>query len=228
MIRALIRLTLAALLAVPAIASGQATVQHLSGTLSAIRADGSVRLLSERSEIREGDVLSTERDSYAQVRFTDGGTVTLRPQSQVRLDGYAFNEAQPERDNFAMSLLKGGLRAVTGLVGKRNRNYSVSTATATVGIRGTDFTAIVILPGGGSLEPGTYITVADGTIGMVAGGAEQLVGAGQTGYAGSLQLPARLVPPPPNLPSVSPPQSFSSAPGSTVVAGGGQNLDCVQ
>jgi hypothetical protein len=223
-----LRTALAALLAVPALAFAQATVQHLSGTLSAIRADGSVRLLSERSEIREGDVLSTERDSYAQVKFTDGGTVTLRPNTQVKLDGYAFSEKEPQRDNFAMSLLKGGLRAVTGLVGKRNSNYRMSTATATVGIRGTDFTAIVILPGGGSLEPGTYVTVADGAIGMISGGAEQLVGAGQTGYAGSLQLPARLIPPPPNLPSVAPPQSFSGAPGSTVVAGGGQNLDCVQ
>ena len=161
------------LLLAPLLAFAQGTVQYLSGTLSVQRQDGTVRLLSEKSDIKVGDVVSTQKDSYAQVRFTDGGQVTLRPNTQIKIEGYAYNEAEPQRDSFAMSLLKGGLRAVTGLVGKRgNRDaYKMQTATATVGIRGTDFVAIVI-PFGDAAgpPPGTYVTVAEGAVGLIAGG----------------------------------------------------------
>lgn len=221
----------AALVAAPLLALAQGTVQHLSGTLSVQRADGTVALLSEKSQVRVGDVVSTERDSYAQVRFSDGGNVTLRPNTQIKIEGYEFSDAKPERDNFVMALLKGGMRAVTGLVGKRaNRDaYRLRTATATVGIRGTDFVAIVIpfAPPGQTpppVEPGTYVQVAEGAIGMIAGGAELLVGAGQTGFNGGTELPARLIPPPPNLPQVSPPGSFGA--GTSSAIGGGALSDC--
>ncbi len=114
-------LAAAALLA-PLFAFAQATVQHLSGTLSVQRPDGSVRALAERSDVFAGDVISTERDSYAQLRFTDGGQVTLRPNTQVKIETYAYEEGRPDRDNFAMQLFKGGLRSLTGLIGKRTTN----------------------------------------------------------------------------------------------------------
>ena len=128
------RTALAALLLAPLVALAQGTVQHLSGTLHVQRADGSIRLLSERSQVRTGDVVSTERDSYAQIKMTDGGQITLRPNTQLRIEGYQFSEQEPAKDNFVFALLKGGLRAVTGLIGKRvNRDaYKLRTATATV------------------------------------------------------------------------------------------------
>ena len=57
-----------------ALAAGAGTVTHLSGTLSVQRADGTVRVLSQRSEVHPGDVLTTQRDSYAQINFTDGSS----------------------------------------------------------------------------------------------------------------------------------------------------------
>src|SRR6266446_5563394 len=139
-------LAAAALLA-PLFAFAQATVEHLSGTLSVQRPDGSVRALAERSDVFVGDVISTERDSYAQLRFTDGGQVTLRPNTQVKVETYSYEEGRPERDNFAMQLFKGGLRSLTGLIGKRTTSrsaYRMVTSTATIGIRGTDYSAIDI------------------------------------------------------------------------------------
>ena len=63
---------LCALFGTAAFAQGAGTVTHLSGTLSVQRPDGSVRILSQKSEVSPGDVLTTQRDSYAQVNFTDG------------------------------------------------------------------------------------------------------------------------------------------------------------
>jgi hypothetical protein len=43
-----------------------------------------------------------------------------------------------------LSLLKGGFRAVTGLIGKANHDdYSLATPIATIGIRGTDYLGVI-------------------------------------------------------------------------------------
>ena len=217
---------LGALLA-PASALADGTVQFLSGTISVQRADGSARLLSERSQIISGDTISTERDSYAQVRFTDGSQMTLRPNTQVRLENYAFTEGAPQQDNFLMSLVKGGMRKVTGLIGKRGSQnaFKLNTTTATIGIRGTDFNVIDVPQnaGAGSPPPGVYVTVNDGSVAMATGGGETLVGAGQTGFSSTLTAQPQIVPPPPNLPRVAPP-NFTQ-PGRPIVPGGSA-LEC--
>jgi len=52
-------------------------VTQLSGTLSVKKSDGTVRILSQKSSVDSGDTLNTERDSYAQIKFNDGGQLTL-------------------------------------------------------------------------------------------------------------------------------------------------------
>jgi FecR-like protein len=228
-------LAAAALLA-PLLAFAQATVQHLSGTLSVQRPDGLVLILAERSAVFVGDVISTERDSYAQLRFTDGGQVTLRPSTQVKIEAYGYEDGRPERDNFAMQLFRGGLRSLTGLIGKRTTNrsaYRMVTSTATIGIRGTDYTAIDIPappPRQNAppdlFSPGVYVTVAAGQIAFVSGGVEQLVGVGQVGFSSNINLPPKLVPPPPNLPQVTPPPNFGQMLKTSSI-NAGSNMECV-
>ena len=119
------------------------TVSQLSGTLSVNKADGSVRILSQKSEIRSGDTINTQKDSYAQIKFADGSMVTLKPNTSVKIEKFEFKQEEPEKDSFLFGLVKGGLRAVTGLVGKRGNQdaYQLGTATATIGIRGTSYGA---------------------------------------------------------------------------------------
>jgi hypothetical protein len=227
------RTVAAGVLLAPLLAFAQGTVQYLSGTLSVQRANGTVAALAERSSVGAGDVITTQRDSYAQLRFSDGGQVTLRPETQVRIESYAYDEGRPERDSFAMQLFKGGLRSLTGLIGKRtnNRNaYRMVTSTATIGIRGTDYTAIQIDPPksgeAGSLPPGVYVTVADGAVAFISGGVEQLVGVGQAAFSANFNLPPSLIPPPPNLPQITPPPSFGQGfKPSSVNAG--SSMECI-
>ena len=234
--RLFVRALAAAALLAPLFAFAQATVQHLSGTLSVQRPDGSVLALAERSDVFVGNLISTDRDIYAQLRFTDGGQVTLRPYTQVKIEAYGYDEVRPERDNFAMQLFRGGLRSLTGLIGKRTTNrsaYRMVTSTATIGIRGTDYSAIDIPapPAGQSAPPnlpppGVYVTVADGQIALISGGVEQLVGIGQVGFSTNINLPPRLVPPPPNLPQVTPPPSFGQTLKTSSI-NAGSSLECV-
>jgi hypothetical protein len=126
-----------------ALAQGAATVTTTTGTVVVQKSDGSVRAVAPGSVMQAGDILITQPNSTARLKFTDGGDVSVAANSQFRVDAYSFDQSAPQKDSFTMSLLKGGLRTVTGLVGKRGDRdaYKVQTSTATIGIRGTEFIA---------------------------------------------------------------------------------------
>ena len=180
------------------------TVTHLSGVLTAKRADGTTKLISVKSEVMQGDTLSTERDTYARVKFADGGEVVLRPGSQLKIEAYSFDRAKPEADNILVSMLKGGMRAVTGLVGKRNRDaVSFGAVTATIGIRGTHFGALICQNDCGGIptvsgkppENGLHLDVADGAIVVKNAAGQQVITTGQFGFVQSANALPVIVPP---------------------------------
>lgn len=182
--------------------AGVATVMNLSGTLSVQKPDGSIKILSQKSELDAGDLVSTEKDSYARLKFTDGGEVTLRPNSKMKIDEYGFNEQAPEKDSFVFSLVKGGLRTITGLVGKRgNRDaYRLNTANATIGIRGTHYGALWVQGDQGGLADGLYLDVTSGAINARNNAGDQDYTSGQFGFVGGLNMAPILLPKDPGLP----------------------------
>jgi len=187
-----------------AVASGVGTVTHLSGTLSAKRPDGSTRFLSTKSIVAEGDILNTAAGTYARVKFADGAEVVLRPGSQLKVDSYRFNERKPNDDNVVLSMLKGGLRSVTGVLGKRNRDKFLLVApNATIGIRGTHFGMLLCQGDCGAIptitgQPpanGLHVDVADGSIVVRNPVGQQVLNAGQFGYVRDARTPPIQVPP---------------------------------
>ncbi len=124
-----------------------ATVTRLSGPLLAKKANGSVKILSVKSEVEEGDTLVTEKNTYAQIKFIDNSEVTLKPSTTFKIESFAFEDGKPDADSATLNLVKGGLRSVTGLLGKRNKEkFALKTPTATIGIRGTTFIADYVEP----------------------------------------------------------------------------------
>ena len=185
-------------------AEGVAKVTHLSGTVASVKAEGGTRILSADSSLEVGELVSTEKDSYAMLQFSDGGQVTLRPYSRVKIEKYAFQTDKPEEDSFVFSLIKGGLRSITGAVGKRgNRDaYRLNTATATIGIRGTDYDAHQCQGDCGSgVQDGVYIDVHSGIVNATNGGGSQDFQAGQFGFVQAPNIPPVVLP---NNPGVSP------------------------
>jgi FecR protein len=150
----------------PAWAAAVARVEFSNGNVMAVDRAGQPRPLAKGAQIDEGDTVHT-RAGRAQLRFSDGALVSLQPQSLFRIDEYRFNGKQDGNERGFFSLLQGGMRTITGLVGRTNkRNYQVSTAVATIGIRGTEYTVnyggsvsgavgegeIVVCNGGGCLD----------------------------------------------------------------------------
>jgi hypothetical protein len=221
------------LLCAAAFAAGAGTVTHLSGTLSVQRPDGSVRILSQRSEVHPGDVLTTQRDSYAQINFTDGSSLTMRPNTQLKIESYRFVQDRPQEDSLFLRLLKGGLRTVTGLVGKRGNQdaYKIGTSLATIGIRGSSGDTLECTNGcpgvtstSDKLEPGVYHATHTGAYVMETAGGSTIVGEGQFGFARDPKLPPVILPADPGLNLGQLPFALG-VPGGAVAAGGGQ--ECV-
>ena len=132
--------------ALPALAQTASTVANatsVEGTAFVTRADGRQTILARGSALGVGDALSTTRNSTVRLRFTDGGETALRPDSRITVQAYNYNREDPQADNLILGLLKGGLRALSGSIGKRGNldAYKLNISTATIGIRGTDYTA---------------------------------------------------------------------------------------
>ncbi|MYM67860.1 iron dicitrate transport regulator FecR [Pseudoduganella sp. FT55W] len=184
---------LLSLLLVFSVASAQAAqvagvVVQVSGPMSARSPAGTVKALQVKSEVESGDTLVTSAGAYAVVRFIDNSELALKPGTTVKIDQFAFDEAKPEADVAAYTLVKGGLRSITGFLGRRNKDkFSMKTPSATIGIRGTTF-FLEYLTGKGDvdaspgLEPGLHVHVSAGGISIVNSAGEFRYDPGQFGF----------------------------------------------
>lgn len=186
-----------------ALAEPVGAIAMYNGTLFAVSKEGASRALGVQAPVQEGDTLHTGEGSYAQVRFKDGTDITLRPQSVFKVEAYRFDPAKPKEDKGVFSLVKGGLRAISAQLGHRGNPdaYQMKAASATIGIRGTDYTLLSCfgecagLRGAGRPTDGLYASVTEGRIVLSNQAETRELGAGQ-----ALRVPA------PNLPMVPVPQ----------------------
>ena len=186
---AIIRFLAAALLAVSLPAFGDAgAFQFVSGEVKIVRPDGREIVAVKGSRILEGDTVITGANGNAQLLMADEALISLRPDSSLRFDAYRYSGKADGDEKGVLGLLKGGFRALTGLIGRVNRsNYLVRTPTATIGIRGTDHEPFFIPPAGWSgapgAEPGTYNKVNSGSTFIQTEGGSIELGANQVGFA---------------------------------------------
>lgn len=114
-------------------AAGVGTVTLLSGPLLAKKANGTMRVLGAKSSVEAGDTLSTQGKGYAQVRFSDGSTLILQPDTTLTIDKFSYDAATPAADSAAFTLVQGGVRSNAGLLGKRSKD-SVQMVTPSASI----------------------------------------------------------------------------------------------
>src|SRR6266851_9605681 len=122
--------------ALPAHAEPAGKVLTAGGDVLVLRGSQILRL-SGGAAIESGDQIHTGVDGKVLIVFTDSGLIWIRSNSDFVVDEYSY--AQGGRETAFFSLLKGGARSVTGLIGRRTRsNFRLRVPVATIGIRGTD------------------------------------------------------------------------------------------
>ena len=179
-------------------------VAALSDVVVARASNGDSRVLSLRSAVREGDLISTSDRAYVRIRFSDQSEMLVSSNSLVRIDTMRSDENQPAQDGFASSLIKGGLRAVTGLLARRNpASYRIATPTATIGIRGTRFGVLycandcagIASSSGQPPRNGLHLDVTEGIIFARNSVGETAVGVGEFLFVPGLTMPGEKVTP---------------------------------
>ena len=118
-------------------------ISELTGNGEITRADSSEALTAEiNSDIFSYDDVRTGKGRLA-IQFLDDSVVKLTEHSKLIIDEYIF-DPDPSKSKMALNMASGTARFITGKLGKINKqNISIKTPTATIGIRGTDFTTTV-------------------------------------------------------------------------------------
>ena len=135
-----------ALASTAALAQTASSAEPIAGIVKSVRGDvqmfdvnGALRPASAGDAMAPIDRLVTGADSGASVVLRDGTTLVVGPSSRLDLKDFHFDTTTQE-GGMLVTLLRGSLRMVTGLIGKAHPEaVRVQTQTATIGIRGTDF-----------------------------------------------------------------------------------------
>ncbi|MBX3703296.1 MAG: FecR domain-containing protein [Steroidobacteraceae bacterium] len=197
--RSSIRAVTAAFALALAFAAGAAAAKEAG---KALFVAGSVALerappvaLAQGDAVQAGDTVATGDKSRAQILMNDGARVALRANSRWRVDEFALPAtvgaatqatAVQAQGVSVTTLLKGGFRSSTGAIGKEGAGtYEVRTPIGTLGIRGTDYTAVwcqgdcADVPAAAPARNGMYLATHSGAIVFRYGNREAVVEAGQ-------------------------------------------------
>lgn len=169
-----------------ALAGVAGTVDSLGGTVSLMRNAAPVQTLTVGASVNEGDQISTNADSWVLLEMVDGGSLTLRGKTRMRIDAYVYPENNKTAAKSWISLIEGALRSVTGAIGAFNPpSYRLSTPLVTLGIRGTDHETAYYPPGSTEpgVEPGVYDKVNQGETVLHSQRGDVNLKAGQAGFS---------------------------------------------
>lgn len=169
-----------------------ATVSRISGEVTATAGEGGQpRTLRQNDAVFVGERIQSNGTAEALLKTDDAGLIAIRPRAEFVAEQFAADGTAA--DHFTLRLIKGGLRMITGWIGRTNRaQYRVTTLTATIGVRGTDHEPYVIADDLGDklLQPeGTYDKVNRGGTTMDVNGKTLDIDPGKVGFARSARAP---------------------------------------
>ncbi len=119
------------------------TLKFARGDVTIESSSGETRKAVKDDDLKQNELIVTGAASIAVIQLKDDSRMTLRPYSAFRVNqldmGDEGNDSSSNQ-SAVLNLLRGGLRLVTGLIGKANPpGYRLNTPVATIGIRGTEF-----------------------------------------------------------------------------------------
>jgi hypothetical protein len=156
-------------------------IDVVTGQVRILATGKPTRLALAGDVLNEGDFVLTGEASEALITMGDSGFIAVRANTRMQILSYKADGG--DDDNGIFKLVTGGMRSITGWIGKYNRKaYQIQTPTATIGIRGTDHETRY-LPAGSSEGPaGTYDKVFVGETSIVSDAGETEVDPNTAGF----------------------------------------------
>jgi len=120
-------------------------LKSVKGEVSIVR-NGAVIPTAAGMKLMPADKIISGPDSAVGITLQDGTLLSFGAKSVSQLNAFRYDPVKQE-GNMLISVLKGSMRFVTGLLGKTHPDsVAIRLPAATIGIRGTDF--IVSVEGG--------------------------------------------------------------------------------
>ncbi len=117
-------------------------VQHLEGTATATRTDGSVVQLEAGTKVYLGDVVETGSNTKFGLSLEDGSLFSMTSDARMVLNEFVFNGDQAQDSSMLVNLVQGAFVFVAGSIAPTG-NMKVETPVAVLAIRGTTIGAVV-------------------------------------------------------------------------------------
>lgn len=164
-------------------AADSGSIDQISGDVTVTSPDKPSRKAGAKEKIQSGDLITTQAKSEVVIRLADESVIALRPNTQFKVAEFQYEKKPTDTAQF--SLFKGVARLLTGLVGSASpKQVRITAATATVGIRGTDFEVAVVTEDTPDARAGVYNYVHDGATNIqLASGPKLDVKKDQTAFA---------------------------------------------
>lgn len=117
-------------------------------SLATAKAGGLQRALARQDLIYVADTLRTSPTANARFVMRDQTLLSMQPDTEIVLAEYQFKPAASGQDKMVTRVVSGSLRALTGLVDKRDPDrVTLQTPLSTAGVRGTAL-RVDLYPGG--------------------------------------------------------------------------------
>ncbi len=116
--------------------AGQA--ETVKGTASAQSGTDAARKLEKGADFFVSDVIRTESNSAAKLKFADQTVFFLGEESELSVEKFSYQDPT-QVDGMTSRIVKGTFRFVSGLIAsEKPEAMEVNTSVATIGIRGTN------------------------------------------------------------------------------------------
>lgn len=150
--RNLISFALSTAMVLSPVAIGSFDLSHAAsvvGTSAAVKGqvfvstNGAERKAQVQQSINLNDAVTTKQDSALQILLLDQSTFTVGQNCNMVIDKFVYDPSS-DAGEIGATVTKGAFRFMSGNIGKKSpTSASISTPSATIGIRGTFFEGIV-------------------------------------------------------------------------------------
>lgn len=162
-------------------------VYVVSGSVFVAQGKNPAHWVAGNEAIVSDMIINTGDNSAALLTFEDGQIVTMQANSILQIRDYRYDAQRFQNSQIVLSMFKGGMRFITGLIGQKNKQaFRLATPTSTIGIRGTEF---MVVMAGKSL----YSQVQTGSVTLTNAAGTTTLGAGKSALVTSANTLASLV-----------------------------------
>ncbi len=124
----------------PAFAATESGIAVKVNQAADVGRNGGQLMLREQAPVFMGDVIKTGPVGEAQIRLADDTRLVVGPNSLMTIDRFVFSNNGSSAKQVSLNAVRGAFRFITG--NSNHDAYTITTPTATIGVRGTgiDFT----------------------------------------------------------------------------------------